>query len=64
MKIAYVLDDLDAAGGIQAVTRAKAAALAAVPGNEVVLVAANDARRTGGGFAAGRQGGDPGCELL
>ena len=46
MKIAYVLDDLDAAGGIQAVTRAKAAALAAVPGNEVVLVAANDARRT------------------
>ena len=29
MKIAYVLDDLDAAGGIQAVTRAKAAALAA-----------------------------------
>lgn len=31
MKIAYVLDDLDAAGGIQAVTRAKAAALAAVP---------------------------------
>lgn len=43
MKIAYVLDDLDAAGGIQAVTRAKAAALAAVPGNEVVLVAANDA---------------------
>lgn len=46
MKIAYVLDDLDAAGGIQAVTRAKAAALAAVPGNEVVLVTANDSRQT------------------
>lgn len=46
MKIAYVLDDLAAAGGIQAVTRAKAAALAAVPGNEVVLVTANDSRET------------------
>lgn len=46
MKIAYVLDDLDAAGGIQAVTRAKAAALAAIPGNEVVLVTANDSRET------------------
>lgn len=42
MKIAYVLDDIDAAGGIQAVTRAKAGALASLPGNEVVLVAAND----------------------
>lgn len=46
MKIAYVLDDLDAAGGIQAVTRAKAAALASVPDNEIVLVTANDSRRT------------------
>ena len=46
MKIAYVLDDMDAAGGIQAVTRAKAAALAAIPGNEVVLVTANDSRQT------------------
>ena len=44
MNIVYVLDDLDAAGGIQAVTRAKAAALAALPGNTVTLVAANDAR--------------------
>lgn len=32
MKIAYVLDDLDAAGGIQAVTRAKAAAWPPCPG--------------------------------
>lgn len=47
MKIAYVLDDIDAAGGIQAVTRAKAAALAAIPGNEVVLIAANDAQPGG-----------------
>ncbi len=47
MKIVYVLDDIDAAGGIQAVTRAKAAALAALPGNEVTLVAANDARPGG-----------------
>lgn len=46
MKIAYVLDDLAAAGGIQAVTRAKAAVLAAIPGNEVVLVTANDSRET------------------
>ncbi|WP_302013830.1 glycosyltransferase family 4 protein [uncultured Akkermansia sp.] len=53
MKIAYVLDDLDAAGGIQAVTRAKAAALAAVPGNEVMLVTANDSRRTASSLPSG-----------
>lgn len=65
MKIAYVLDDLDAAGGIQAVTRAKAAALAAIPGNEIMLVTANDSRRTS--FlppSRGCEGGSPGCELL
>lgn len=53
MKIAYVLDDLDAAGGIQAVTRAKAAALAAIPGNEVVLVTANDSRQTASSLPQG-----------
>lgn len=53
MKIAYVLDDLDAAGGIQAVTRAKASALAAIPGNELVLVTANDSRRTASSLPAG-----------
>lgn len=53
MKIAYVLDDLDAAGGIQAVTRAKAAALAAIPGNEVVLVIANDSRQTASSLPQG-----------
>lgn len=47
MNIAYILDDIDAAGGIQAVTRAKAVALAAIPGNEVTLVAANDAQPGG-----------------
>lgn len=55
MKIAYVLDDLDAAGGIQAVTRAKAAALAAIPGNEVVLVTANDSRQTASSLPQGIQ---------
>lgn len=53
MKIAYVLDDLDAAGGIQAVTRAKAAALAAIPGNEIMLVTANDSRRTASSLPPG-----------
>lgn len=53
MKIAYVLDDLDAAGGIQAVTRAKAAALAGIPGNEVVLVTANDSRQTASSLPQG-----------
>lgn len=53
MKIAYVLDDLDAAGGIQAATRAKAAALASIPGNEVVLIAANDSRETASSLPPG-----------
>ena len=53
MKIAYVLDDLDAAGGIQAVTRAKAAALAAIPGNEIMLVTANESRRTASSLPPG-----------
>lgn len=53
MKIVYVLDDLDAAGGIQAVTRAKAAALAAMPGNEIILVTANDAHQTAADLPSG-----------
>ena len=53
MKIAYILDDLDAAGGIQAVTRAKAAALAAIPGNEIMLVTANDSRQTASSLPPG-----------
>ena len=42
MKIVYCLDELEAVGGIERVTIAKANALSQVPGNEVYLIVAYD----------------------
>lgn len=44
MKIAYCTDTIDRLGGIEVVTLAKANALALVPGNQVWIIVANNAR--------------------